>query len=109
MAQDRSRRDPTPVSVVALLRRGCWAAVSAGTIESLMTGGRVVNLSSGGTVYTEADAERLAVMIDGLLRVYMHAGDGRQVTVRYVRSGDLLGGPALIGGLSTTPPVSRTR
>jgi CRP/FNR family transcriptional regulator, cyclic AMP receptor protein len=98
MAQDRSRRDPTPVSVVALLRRGCWAAVPIETIESLMTGGRVVNLSSGGTVYTEADAERLAVMIHGLLRVYMHAGDGRQVTVRYVRSGDLLGGPALIGG-----------
>jgi CRP/FNR family transcriptional regulator, cyclic AMP receptor protein len=34
----------------------------------------------------------------GLLRVYMHASDGRQVTVRYVRTGDLLGVPALIGG-----------
>ncbi len=33
-----------------------------------------------------------------LLRVYMHAGDGRQVTVRYVRVGDLLGVPALIAG-----------
>jgi CRP/FNR family transcriptional regulator len=28
----------------------------------------------------------------------MHASDGRQVTVRYVRRGDLLGGPALVGG-----------
>jgi hypothetical protein len=37
-------------------------------------------------------------MMHGLLRVYMHAGDGRQVTVRYVRAGDLLGAPALIGG-----------
>jgi CRP/FNR family transcriptional regulator len=36
--------------------------------------------------------------MDGLLRVYMHAGDGRQVTVRYVRAGGLLGAPALIGG-----------
>src|SRR3954466_13942895 len=98
MAQDRWQADPTAVSVVALLRRGCWAAVPTETIESLMTGGRVVNLPSGGTVYTEADAERLAVTIHGLLRVYMHAGDGRQVTVRSVRSGDLLGGPALIGG-----------
>jgi CRP/FNR family transcriptional regulator len=49
-------------------------------------------------MYSEADAERLAVMMRGLLRVYMHAGDGRQVTVRYVRVGDLLGVPALIGG-----------
>jgi CRP/FNR family transcriptional regulator len=37
-------------------------------------------------------------MMRGLLRVYMHASDGRQVTVRYVRAGDLLGVPALIGG-----------
>ena len=28
----------------------------------------------------------------------MHTGDGRQVTVRYVRSGGLLGAPALVGG-----------
>ena len=28
----------------------------------------------------------------------MHAGDGRQVTVRYVRVGDLLGVPAVVGG-----------
>ena len=39
----------------------------------------------------------LAVTL-GLLRVYMHASDGRQVTVRYVRPGDLLGVPALIAG-----------
>jgi len=49
-------------------------------------------------VYAEAAAERLAVVLQGLLRVYMHASDGRQVTVRYVRAGDLLGAPALIGG-----------
>src|ERR1044072_9996672 len=103
MAHDRLQSDRTAVSVVALLRRGCCAAVPTETIESLVAGGRVVNLASGGTVYTEAEAERLAVMISGLLRVYMHAGDGRQVTVRYVRPGDLLGVPALIGG--PAPPV----
>jgi CRP/FNR family transcriptional regulator len=98
MAPDRSPIDRAAVSVVGLLRRGCWAAVPVGTIESLMDGGRVVDFPPGRTVYTEADAERLAVMMHGLLRVYMHAGDGRQVTVRYVRAGDLLGAPALIGG-----------
>ena len=98
MAPDQSLSDRTAVGVVGLLRRGCWAAVGIGTIESLLAGGRVVDFPSGGTVYTEADAERLAVMMHGLLRVYMHAGDGRQVTVRYVRAGDLLGVPALIAG-----------
>src|SRR5262245_18883217 len=98
MEPDRSQSDRTAVSVVGLLRRGCWAAVPIATIESLIAGGRVVDFPSGRTVYTEADAERLAVIMRGLLRVYMHAGDGRQVTVRNVRAGDLLGAPALIGG-----------
>src|SRR4029079_16750422 len=98
MALDQSLSDRTAAGVVGLLRRGCWAAVPIGSIESLIAGGRVVDFPSGGTVYTEADAERLAIMMRGLLRVYMHAGDGRQVTVRYVRAGDLVGAPALIGG-----------
>jgi len=55
-------------------------------------------LPAGDTVYAEADAGGLAVVLDGLLRVYMHASDGRQVTVRYVRAGDLLGVPSLVGG-----------
>jgi len=92
------RPDFTSAGVIALLRRGCWASVPIGTIESLIEGGRVVEFPTGHTVYTEADAERLAVVLQGLLRVYMHASDGRQVTVRYVRAGELLGVPALIGG-----------
>src|SRR3954470_8414735 len=99
MAQDRSQRDPTPGSVVAQLRRGCWAAVPIETIESLMTGGRVVNFSSGGTVYMEADAERLAVIIQGLLRVYMHAGDGRQVTCATFDPAICWGGRHSLAGL----------
>jgi len=84
--------------LLELLRRGCWAAVPIATIESLIRGGRMVEFPSGHTVYAEADAERLAIVKHGLLRVYMHAADGRQVTVRYVRAGDLLGVPALIAG-----------
>src|SRR6478672_11317096 len=98
MAPDQSLSDRMAMGVVGLLRRGCWAAVGIGTIESLIAGGRVVDFPPGRTVYSEADAERLAVMMHGLLRVYMHAGDGRQVTVRYVRAGDLLGVPALVAG-----------
>jgi CRP/FNR family transcriptional regulator, cyclic AMP receptor protein len=97
-AQARPHTEITSVGVIDLLRRGCWASVPADTIASLIDGGRVVEFPAGQTVYAEADAERLAVVLQGLLRVYMHASDGRQVTVRYVRRGDLLGGPALIGG-----------
>jgi CRP/FNR family transcriptional regulator len=98
MPPDRSQKDRAAADVVGLLRRGCWAAVPIGVVESLVDGGRLVDFTAGSAMYAEADAERLAVITRGLLRVYMHAGDGRQVTVRYVRAGDLLGGPALIGG-----------
>ena len=95
---DQPRRDLASIRVIGLLRRGSWASVQLRTIESSIDGGRVVEFPAGHTVYAEADAEGLAVVLQGLLRVYMHASDGRQVTVRYVRTGDLLGVPALIGG-----------
>jgi CRP/FNR family transcriptional regulator len=95
---DQPHGDRTAVGVVGLLRRGSWSAIPIATIESLIDGGRVVEFPSGHTVYAEADAERLALIVNGLMRVYMHAGDGRQVSVRYVRAGDLLGVPALIAG-----------
>jgi CRP/FNR family transcriptional regulator len=37
-------------------------------------------------------------MITGLIRVYMTAPDGRQITVRYAREGELLGIAAIVGG-----------
>jgi CRP/FNR family transcriptional regulator len=92
------RRHFTPAAVVELLHRGCWASLPLETVASLTEGGRLIEFPAARTIYSEADAEGLAVVLQGLLRVYMHAGDGRQVTVRYVRAGDLLGVPAMVGG-----------
>jgi len=83
---------------VALLRQGSCASLPVATVELLTAGGALSHFPQGHTVYSEADDERLAVIIRGLLRVYMHTSDGRQVTVRYVRAGALLGAPALVGG-----------
>jgi CRP/FNR family cyclic AMP-dependent transcriptional regulator len=83
---------------VSLLRAGPWASLPTQTVERLAERGRVADFSAGITVYTEADTERFGVMLRGLLRVHMHTSDGREVTVRYVRRGGLLGGPALVGG-----------
>jgi CRP/FNR family transcriptional regulator, cyclic AMP receptor protein len=38
------------------------------------------------------------LVIEGLLRVYMTSAEGRQVTVRYARDGDVLGIAVLVGG-----------
>ena len=92
------RRSFTPEAVIGLLHRGCWTSLPTETIASLTDGGGVIEFPASRTIYSEADAEGLAFVLQGLLRVYMHAGDGRQVTVRYVRAGDLLGVPAMVGG-----------
>jgi CRP/FNR family cyclic AMP-dependent transcriptional regulator len=95
---DQPHRELTTAEIIGLLQRGCWASVPTEKIAWLIDGGRVRQFPAGHTVYAEADAEGLAVVVEGLLRVYMHASDGRQVTVRYVRTSDLLGAPALLGG-----------
>jgi len=92
------RRPFTLAAVIGVLHGGCWATLSIETIASLTEGGRLIEFPATQTIYSEADTEALAVVMHGLLRVYMHASDGRQVTVRYVRAGDLLGVPALVGG-----------
>jgi CRP/FNR family cyclic AMP-dependent transcriptional regulator len=83
---------------VSLLCHGAWASLPTETVKLLAGRGKLSDIRGGSIVYTEADAERFGVLVQGLLRVYMHASDGRQVTVRYVRPGGLLGAPALIGG-----------
>jgi CRP/FNR family transcriptional regulator len=88
----------SPQLAVSLLRDGPLAALPSETVELLAAGGTSSDISAGVTVYTESEAERFGVVIRGLLRVYMHTSDGRQVTVRYVRARGLLGAPALVGG-----------
>ncbi|MDA8237444.1 MAG: hypothetical protein M0T75_06120 [Chloroflexi bacterium] len=45
---------------------------------------------AGAVVYRDEESPRL-VVVAGLLRVHLTSADGRQVTVRYARSGDVAG------------------
>jgi CRP/FNR family transcriptional regulator, cyclic AMP receptor protein len=85
-------------AVIDLLGGGVCAALPADTVAALVENGRVRPFPAGQTMYAEADSAGLAMVLDGLVRVYMHAGDGRQVTVRYARAGGLLGVPSLVAG-----------
>jgi CRP/FNR family transcriptional regulator len=97
-ARQRSLAGAAETPVVALLRQGRWRSLPTETVIDLAARAALVEYDAGYTVYVEAGTERLAVLASGLLRVYMHAADGREVTVRYVRRGELLGVPAMVGG-----------
>jgi CRP/FNR family cyclic AMP-dependent transcriptional regulator len=90
--------DRPELDAIALLRDGPWHSLPPETLERLAAGGKPIDIPTGATVYAEADVERFGLILRGLLRVYMHTSDGRQVTVRYVRRGGLLGAPALVAG-----------
>jgi CRP/FNR family cyclic AMP-dependent transcriptional regulator len=57
---------------------------------------------AGTTVYRAGSGPQAALVVGGLLRVYLMSVEGRQVTVRYARPGDVLGIAVLGGGPAST-------
>jgi CRP/FNR family transcriptional regulator len=57
-----------------------------------------IDLPAGSVIYRDEEDARSMVVVSGLLRIFMRAQDGRQVTVRYAHSGDVLGLALMIGG-----------
>jgi CRP/FNR family transcriptional regulator, cyclic AMP receptor protein len=57
-----------------------------------------LDLQAGAILYPEEGEPRMALVIQGLLRVYLTSVEGRQVTVRYARDGDVLGTAVAVAG-----------
>jgi CRP/FNR family transcriptional regulator len=58
----------------------------------------LLDVPVGSTIYRDDDAPRCALVVSGLVRVMLSASDGRSITVRYARAGELLGVPAIVAG-----------
>ncbi len=72
-------------------------------LTRLLDGHVVVRAAAGGVLYRPGEVAGVAVVVDGLVRVSMTSDEGRQVTVRYARRGDVLGVPVTVSG---SAPVS---
>lgn len=66
--------------------------------ERLLAEAIRINVPAGALIYRDDERPRLFIAIQGLLRVFLTSVDGRQVTVRYARSGDVAGLVLVIGG-----------
>jgi CRP/FNR family transcriptional regulator, cyclic AMP receptor protein len=66
--------------------------------ETLIQDAVRAEFPAGTTAYYQEDEPRCGLVITGLIRDYMIAPDGRQITVRYARAGDLLGIAVIVGG-----------
>jgi CRP/FNR family transcriptional regulator, cyclic AMP receptor protein len=67
-----------------------------------------VDVPGGSVLYRDREASRMGVVVAGLIRVYLTSAEGRQVTVRYAREGEVLGtavavvGPIAVGAQALT-------
>jgi CRP/FNR family transcriptional regulator len=79
------------------LARSFLAELPAELIGALRADGERADYPAGTTVYQPGSDPRAALVVRGLIRVYL-SSPGRQVTVRYARPGDVLGIAVLVGG-----------
>ena len=70
--------------------------------DGLRAEGERADYPAGTTVYRAGSDPRAALVVCGLLRVFLTSAEGRQVTVRYARPGDVLGIAVLVGGPAST-------
>ena len=80
------------------IRESLLAEFPESARQEVLTAALPVELPAGGMLYRDADEPRCALVISGLARAFLSAPDGRTVTIRYVRAGELLGIPIIVGG-----------
>jgi CRP/FNR family transcriptional regulator, cyclic AMP receptor protein len=83
------RSPPDPLSAVS--DNGFLANLTTGLAAELIRSASLVHHRRGSALVPTHDAPWAAVVVSGMLRQYLPARGGRQVTIRYVRAGDLVG------------------
>src|SRR5438552_3676843 len=78
--------------------RSFLAGLPAEVAGRLREEGERADYPAGTTVYRAGSDPQAALVVRGLIRVYLSSAGGRQVTVRYARPGDVLGIAVLVGG-----------
>lgn len=74
------------------------AAMSHESRQRVLDGAVRVDVPAGSVIYREEEEPRCVLIVSGLVRVFMTAPNGRQVTVRYATRGEILGVPTIVGG-----------
>jgi CRP/FNR family transcriptional regulator, cyclic AMP receptor protein len=80
-----------PNLLSALSDKGFLATITTDLAAELIGSGSLVHHRRGSGLVPKYDAPWAAVVVSGVLRLYLPAPGGRQVTIRYVRAGDLVG------------------
>src|SRR6476660_1433308 len=75
------------------------ASLPEATLVALMAGSAVLDVPLGGVLLRLGSSDPfVCVVAAGLLRTFLVSADGRQMTVRYSRRGDIVGAATLFAG-----------
>jgi CRP/FNR family transcriptional regulator len=83
---------------IAALHSSFLDALSPAARERLTSDAIRLDIPAGTVAYRDGEMPRTALVIKGLLRVYLQSSSARQTTLRYARPGDILGAPVAVGG-----------
>jgi len=78
------------------------AAMPSGHWDQLVKNAGVARARAGGVISRSGEPPRIAAVLTGVTREFTATPDGRQVTLRYARPGDLIGLAALLSGVETS-------
>ena len=82
--------------VAAALAASNFARLPGPALHRLLTRGRLVRVPAGSVTHREGEmTEHVELVVDGLVRVFVTAPDGRSLTMRYARRGALIGAVSL--------------
>jgi CRP/FNR family transcriptional regulator, cyclic AMP receptor protein len=70
------------------------------TRAELLCQAREVTIEAKSVIYHESGNPHLVLVLDGLVRVYRTSSFGREVNIRYVRAGEVMGLPSIVTGTS---------
>jgi CRP/FNR family cyclic AMP-dependent transcriptional regulator len=80
------------------LGRSFLGSLPPSVLERLLADAIRLDIPAGTIAYRDWETARTAVILHGLLRVYITSSGGRQRTLRYARAGEVVGAPVAVGG-----------
>jgi len=94
--------------VHSAVRASHLRALPAEVLEAVTAGAVCVSVPAGGVTHREGESDpHLELVVEGVVRVFVTAPDGRTLTVRYCRPGALLGGASLFASPFALPATAQ--
>jgi CRP-like cAMP-binding protein len=84
--------------IAAAWRASFMADLAPATVDRLLVGAHIMTFAPDEVFYRgdrHSDTQLVGLVISGLVRIYATHDDGRQVTFRYARPGDVVGVPPI--------------